>query len=116
MRKTFSGILCCALSMTAMAQSAKFDSQAKTFRLDGGNVSYVFGVNPRGELQQIYWGGRLAAGDQFPQAAPMREVASFDDSYTNTPQEYAGWGAGFTSSRPSKSPLQTAIATWCSTT
>ena len=24
----------------------------------------------------------------------MREWASFDDSYTNTPQEYAGWGAG----------------------
>ncbi|MGA7108109.1 MAG: alpha-galactosidase [Terracidiphilus sp.] len=94
MRKTFSGILCFALSMTAMAQSAKFDSQTKTYRLDGGNVSYVFGVNPRGELQQIYWGGRLAAGDQFPQAAPMREVASFDDSYTNTPQEYVGWGAG----------------------
>ena len=24
----------------------------------------------------------------------MREWASFDSSYTNTPQEYAGWGAG----------------------
>ena len=24
----------------------------------------------------------------------MREWASFDGSYTNTPQEYAGWGAG----------------------
>jgi alpha-galactosidase len=94
MLKTFSGILCFALSMTAMAQSGKFDSQTNTFRLDGGNVSYVFGVNPRGDLQQIYWGGRLAPGDPFPQAAPLREVASFDDSYTTTPQEYAGWGAG----------------------
>ncbi|HSZ17406.1 MAG TPA: alpha-galactosidase [Terracidiphilus sp.] len=94
MLKTFSGIVCFALSMTAMAQSGKFDSQTNTFRLDGGNVSYVFGVNPRGDLQQIYWGGRLAPGDPFPQAAPLREVASFDDSYTTTPQEYAGWGAG----------------------
>jgi alpha-galactosidase len=94
MLKTFSRILCFALSMTALAQSGKFDDQTKTFRLDGGNVSYVFGVNPRGELQQIYWGGRLAPGDRFPQAAPMREAASFDDSYTTTPQEYAGWGAG----------------------
>ena len=25
---------------------------------------------------------------------PAREWASFDSSYTNTPQEYAGWGAG----------------------
>jgi alpha-galactosidase len=64
------------------------------FRLDGGNVSYVFGVNPRGELEQMYWGGRLGATDSFPQARPMREWASFDASYTNTPQEFAGWGAG----------------------
>jgi alpha-galactosidase len=51
-------------------------------------------VNPRGELQQLYWGGRLAATDSFAQAAPLPEWASFDSSYTNTPQEYAGWGAG----------------------
>ena len=30
----------------------------------------------------------------FPQRRPMPEWASFDSSYTNTPQEYAGWGAG----------------------
>jgi alpha-galactosidase len=51
-------------------------------------------VNPRGELQQLYWGGRLAATDSFAQAAPLPEWASFDSSFTNTPQEYAGWGAG----------------------
>jgi hypothetical protein len=39
--------------------------------------------------------GRTAgATDSFPQAAPLPEWASFDSSYTNTPQEYAGWGAG----------------------
>ena len=27
------------------------------FRLDGGNTTYAFGVNERGELQQVYWGG-----------------------------------------------------------
>ena len=42
----------------------------------------------------MYWGGRLGAKDSFAQARPMREWASFDSSYTNTPQEYAGWGAG----------------------
>jgi len=71
-----------------------FDSANKVFRLDGGDVSYVFGVNSRGELQQVYWGGRLAAADHFASAEPVREWASFDSSYTNTPQEYAGWGAG----------------------
>ena len=74
--------------------SAHFDPAARVFRLDGGQVSYVFGVNGRGELQQLYWGRRLAATDTFPAAAPMREWASFDSSYTTTPQEYAGWGAG----------------------
>jgi alpha-galactosidase len=96
MLKTFScGAAVFALSMIALAQpTAPFDKESKVFRLDGGNVSYVFGVNSRGELQQLYWGGRLAANDHFPQAVPMREWASFDSSYTNTPQEYAGWGAG----------------------
>ena len=90
------GILMLSASLLASSQSATsgYDSESKVFRLDGGNVSYVFGINSRGELQQIYWGGRLAASDRVPAATPMREWASFDSSYTNTPQEYAGWGSG----------------------
>jgi alpha-galactosidase len=94
MLKTLTIMLILTASTMAHAQAPAFDSGAKTFRLDGGNVSYVFGVNPRGELQQLYWGGRLAPSDRFLQAAPMGGVASFDTSYTTTPQEYAGWGDG----------------------
>ena len=98
MLKTFS-VLAVLLSIqgAALAQlqpAATFDPGAKVFRLDGGGASYVFGVNPRGELQQLYWGGRVAPTDHFGQAEPMPEWASFDNSYNNTPQEYAGWGAG----------------------
>jgi alpha-galactosidase len=82
------------LTANAQPATASFDAATKVFRLDGGNVSYVFGVNSRGELEQLYWGGRLGATDSFPAAKPMPEWASFDDSYSNTPQEYAGWGAG----------------------
>ena len=78
----------------AQTSNVRFDAGGKVFRLDGGGVSYVFGVNTRGELQQLYWGGRLGAADSFPQAKPMPEWASFDSSYNNTPQEFAGWGAG----------------------
>ena len=87
---------CLMAGSPVVAQSARvaFDSTAKVFRLDGGNSSYVFGVNPRGELQSIYWGGRLGDHDAIPQPQPMREWASFDSSYTTTPEEYAGWGAG----------------------
>jgi alpha-galactosidase len=85
-----------ALPLLAQAQagSVQFDARNKVFRMDGGDVSYVFGVNSRGELEQLYWGGRLGAADSIPQARPKREWASFDSSYSNTPQEYAGWGAG----------------------
>ena len=95
--KTFTSCaltLLAAASLLAQPSPARFDPESKVFRLDGGGVSYVFGVNPRGELQQIYWGGRLATTDSFHQAAPLPEWASFDSSYNNTPQEYAGWGAG----------------------
>ncbi|HEY1903184.1 MAG TPA: alpha-galactosidase [Terracidiphilus sp.] len=97
MLKTFSfALVLLATPLLGFAQNAnaRFDAAAKVFRLDGGGTSYVFGVNSRGELQQLYWGGRLAARDTFPQAKPMPGVASFDSSYTNTPQEYVGWGAG----------------------
>jgi alpha-galactosidase len=66
----------------------------QVFRLDGGNTSYVFGVNERGELQALYWGGRVAAQDKIPAAHSNPEMASFDSPYTTTPQEYAAWGAG----------------------
>jgi len=64
------------------------------FRLDGGDVTYVFGVNERGELQALYWGGKLAPGNKFPAARSLPEMASFDPPMTTTPQEYAAWGAG----------------------
>jgi alpha-galactosidase len=96
MLKTFSGVAACLFfAMFSSAQSAAtFDQSAKVFRLDGGNTSYVFGVNSLGELQQIYWGGRLATADHPATPTPSREWASFDSSYTDTAQEYAGWGGG----------------------
>jgi alpha-galactosidase len=75
-----------------MAQNAAPVGQV--FRLDGGNSTYVFGVNERGELQSLYWGGRLGARDTVPAAHSNPEMASFDSPYTTTPQEYASWGAG----------------------
>src|SRR5579871_2293152 len=87
-------LLMLPLSIAGQSAHVAYDAGAKVFRLDGGSMSYVFGVNARGELQQIYWGGRLGDTDTIPQPRPMREAASFDSSYTTTPEEYAGWGAG----------------------
>src|SRR3954452_19155298 len=87
-------LLMLASSLAAQSVHVAFDSAAKVFRLDGANTSYVFGVNPRGELQPVYWGGRLGEHHAISQPQPMREAASSDSSHTTTPQEYAGWGAG----------------------
>src|SRR4029077_3306642 len=66
----------------------------QTFRLDGGPTTYAFGVNGRGELQALYWGGRLGAHDAIPAAHSLPEAAFFDSPYTTTPQEFGSWGSG----------------------
>ncbi len=91
-----------ALSPTLFAQTPAAPPAAPgtrtsyqpVFRLDGAASTYAFGVNERGELQQIYWGGRVSPTDPIPTPKSSPEHASFDNSYNNTPQEYAGWGAG----------------------
>ena len=74
--------------------SVHFDAPSQTFRMDAAETTYVLGVNGQGRLQALYWGKRLAAGDQFPAARAMPEAASFDLPITTTPQEFVGWGGG----------------------
>ena len=82
------------LFLTLLEAASGVAQTAQVFRLDGGNSTYAFGVNEHGELQPLYWGGRLGAHDSIPPAHSFPEMASFDSPYTTTPQEYAGWGAG----------------------
>jgi len=77
-------------SATSQA-SVKYDKSSRTFRLDGGNISYVFGINERGELQTVYWGRRLLADDVLP---PVHALPGHPFGMTTTPQEYSGWGGG----------------------
>jgi alpha-galactosidase len=99
LRKLCTLILCISCRMmTAHGQDGKaaiqFDAQSKVFRLDGGSVSYLFGVNEQGALQPMYWGARLGASDAVPPPHANEGNASFDLPIGTTPQEYAGWGAG----------------------
>ena len=75
-------------------EKVQFQTAEKVFRMDGGETTYAFGVNEQGELQTVYWGGRLNPQDrlQTPHRGP--EVASFDRPLNTTQEEYAGWGAG----------------------
>jgi alpha-galactosidase len=92
MRLLFTLAALLVLMVFAAASASAQTGQA--FRLDGGNSTYAFGVNERGELQTLYWGERLGPNDKIPAAHSLMEWASFDSSNTTTPQEYAGWGAG----------------------
>src|SRR5271165_3230944 len=89
-----SSILSAFLLLALFAVGSSGAQTGQVMRLDGGNCTYAFGVNERGELQTLYWGGRLGPHDSIPPAHSLPEWASFDSSYTTTPQEYAGWGAG----------------------
>ena len=61
-------LLAGCLPILSESTPATFNPATQVFRLDAANTSYAFGVNARGELQQIYWGGRLASTDAFPKA------------------------------------------------
>ncbi len=93
-KSRFASIFSLVLYFILLAAPFAAAQSTQVFRLDGGNSTYAFGVNERGELQPLYWGGRIAPHDAFPPAHSFPEMASFDSPYTTTPQEYSGWGAG----------------------
>jgi alpha-galactosidase len=74
----------------AQQQAASFDSANKVFRLDGGGVTYAFGINARGELQSVYWGERLNTSDTLT----VQKSPTFPDEMNDTLQEFGGWGGG----------------------
>ena len=83
--------------MKALSQDTNaihYNSGTKVFRLDGGGVTYAFGVNEGDELQPVYWGRAVSLQDGFASAKRMPEAASFDSTATTTPKEFAGWGGG----------------------
>ena len=79
-----------ACAQDAVGASVSFDATNKMFRLDGGSVTYAFGINNRGELQFAYWGERLAASDTLPEPRGI----GFSDEINDAPQEFPGWGGG----------------------
>ncbi len=79
-----------AQAQPGRATGVTFDTTSKVFRLDGGNVTYAFGVNSRGELISIYWGRRLSSSDHLT----VPKIVGFADEMNDRPQEFSGWGGG----------------------
>lgn len=86
----------CGLASAAPAQlrpaTVQYDEATHVFRMDAAEISYVMGVNDRGELQTLYWGSRLNAGDHLGPAKVAPPFNGMDPSPTTTPRDYAGWG------------------------
>ena len=74
------------------APPIRYNVQTHVFRIDGAGVSYIFGVNEKGQLQSLYWGRRLDADDPFPSPRSLPGHAAFDPSINATPQEFVAWG------------------------
>ena len=89
----FSGLLVGAKKVRAQ-DAVRYDSAAKVFRLDGADTTYAFGVNERGELQTVYWGGKLGSEEHLAEPHTEPGAASFDGPINTSPEEYAGWGGG----------------------
>ena len=86
-------IVCACPVLAQTHDGIIYVEKSKLWILQTPEASYAFGVNERGELQNLYWGKRLEAQD-FSPARSLRGWSSFDLSTTTTPQEYPGWGAG----------------------
>jgi len=85
-------LLSCGFYAPVHAQAA-YSPGTKVFRLDGGDVTYAFGVTQAGVVQSIYWGARLASDDKLQARTPPR-MSSVDPAGSIAPQEYPGWGGG----------------------
>jgi len=86
-------LLVATRTIAATADPVNFDPGTHVFTLSSPPVTYAFGVNERGELQSLYWGGHRAPDDTLPAARSDTGSASFDPSTGSTPQEYAAWGS-----------------------
>ena len=88
--KVVAGFAAAALASPALSET-RYDAATRVFRLDGGGVTYAFGVSTTGVLKSIYWGPRLASSDTL--AVPvLDDISTTDPASSIDAQEFASWG------------------------
>jgi alpha-galactosidase len=83
-----------AMATGGACASVAVNRGTKVFRLDGGGVTYAFGVNGDGRLQTLYWGSALSTTDELAAPVAIPENSSNETSIMLTPFEFAGFGGG----------------------
>src|ERR1700742_1585542 len=91
MRRLAAFSLCLAPALLAQAPVEYFSAKNILLLLTDSS-SYAFGVNPRGDLVNLYWGGPLWRAEDVPAATNGRELSSFDPAQSLLNEEYEGWG------------------------
>jgi alpha-galactosidase len=81
------------VTTTFLSAAITFDEDRKLFLLETSSSTYVVGVNERGELQNLFWGGALSKpSTDFAAAHSIPERSSFDPSQSRTREEFPAWG------------------------
>lgn len=83
------------LALTALALPAESVRQApgrNLWILDTGSSSYVLGVNARGALVPVHWGGRATNFDDFTAIPASNGLSSFEPAEDMTPDEFPAFG------------------------
>jgi alpha-galactosidase len=82
-----------ALAATLPAQPpVEYSAAKKIWLLRTDSSTLALGVNPRGELENLYWGAPLWRTDDIAPATGGRELSSFDPAQSLINEEYLGWG------------------------
>jgi len=92
MRSCFA-LLFMVVSSAAAQSPIEYSAATKVWLLHTESSAYAMGVNARGELQNLYWGGPIWRIADIPAAQAPRELSSFDPSESLMNEEFAGWGS-----------------------
>jgi alpha-galactosidase len=90
--KSAATLLALAATAGAAAPAIEYVDSSHLWVLRTNSSTYAFGVNVRGELQNVYWGEPLWRTADLKTPDPGREVSSFDPAQSFINEEYPGWG------------------------
>lgn len=94
---------------TMGAAPVRYLANLRVWVLATERTTYVMGLNENGELQTLYWGGKLGSDHDLSAARLRPEHASFDSQETMSNLEYPGWGGRYYNEPALKVTLESGV-------
>jgi alpha-galactosidase len=85
-------LLALTTSAAASDQVIQYSDARRVWLITTPHSSYAMGVDARGELQHLYWGGPLWRIDDVASPVEKRDLSSFDPHQMLENEEFPGWG------------------------